>query len=934
MVFLYLLVHGNTIFGQTFVELKNGWACRNVLEVPGGGEEISRLDFPIGDWMPATVPGTILTTLLNNGLVPDPYYGLNNELIPDIYDTGSSYYTYWFVNDFNLENTEPDDEIWLHFRGVNYSVNIYLNGSRINENIHSGMFLRQTYNITPLVNKNANNRLAVIVFPPDPPGNPNGGQGGDGVIARNVTHQYVAGWDWIQPVRDRNTGIWDQVGIERTGPVNIKNSHIVTIVPGTRNPGNHSQEPVTIRVSAELENPTSQIITGTLRYRFDGNMLEMNVEVPGHTTKLFHFPDLELKDPQLWWPNGYGSQHLYTMRMSFLSKGTNLSDEEITYFGIRDISTSWNPLTRSRQVMVNGQKIFIKGGNWIISDAMLRFSRERYDAEVRFHRDMNLNLIRIWGGAIMERPEFYEACDRHGIMVMQDFSMSGDCNGRWNDRRKKEDQWTRRQYPDDHDLFIRSIADQVKMLRNHPSLAIYCGGNEIAPPADILTELHTLLDSLDGTRWFVESSTSDDMSYNFIGGNGDGPYSIQPHDVFWEKRSFPFNSEVGSVGLSDYESLERFIPDSSMIIPGQYIPRTGETPGRWGSVEPNWRYHKYLGYGHFIEKYGNPATVREYTQIAQLINYDQYRALVEGFTSHMWEWYTGFIIWKTQNPWTAMRGQMYDWYLDPNAGLYGLHHGSEPVHIMFNPVESMIMIANHTFKPFKNLMALVQSYDASGNSIHHYQQLVDLEPSMIKMCQGIDRAIKTARAKDGLFLSMKLLNESQELLSENLYWLPDSTGNYPILKALPQSDIKASAHTGEDGWIDVTLGNEAGNPLAFFIRVSLVDRTSGKRILPTFYSDNYVSLEPGHQKTIRIECHGDSLLRNTRVHLEGWNVQSMYLEIEDELLDIKKPSDRSHPGCVPTSGLSIQYLDLLHDFKAPRQRFLIERDQMVIPGRQ
>ena len=214
---------------------------------------------------------------------------------------------------------------------------------------------------------------------------------------------------------------------------------------------------------------------------------------------------------------------------------------------------------------VNGQKIFIKGGNWIISDAMLRFTPERYDAEIRYHRDMNLNLIRIWGGALVERPEFYEACDRYGMLVFQDFWMSGDCNGRWLDPMKKEDQWTRRNYPDNHSLFLECAADMVKMVRNHPSLAIWCGGNEIAPPDDILTVLRdSIIAKLDGTRIFFDFSNTEKMSLNTIGGNGDGPYSIQPLSVFWNHKTWPFNSEVGSVGVGDYESLKRFMPEKNM----------------------------------------------------------------------------------------------------------------------------------------------------------------------------------------------------------------------------------------------------------------------------------------------------------------------------------------------------------------------------------
>jgi mannosylglycoprotein endo-beta-mannosidase len=264
-----------------------------------------------------------------------------------------------------------------------------------------------------------------------------------------------------------------------------------------------------------------------------------------------------------------------------LSKAACASAKEPLDFGVRQLTTSWNTVTHSLQLEVNGQKIFIKGGNWIVSDELLRFTPQRYDAEIRFHRDMNLNLIRVWGGALTERPEFYAACDRYGLLVFQDFWNSGDCNGRWEDPMKKEDQWTRRKYPDDHDLFIASAADQIKMLRNHPSLAFWCGGNEITPPEDILHALKdSLMPALDGTRHFIDYSNSDSMSYNTLGGNGDGPYGIQHISTFWGKKTFPFNSEVGSVGMGDYESLERFLPKEELM----YRPPTPARKTPYGII--------------------------------------------------------------------------------------------------------------------------------------------------------------------------------------------------------------------------------------------------------------------------------------------------------------------------------------------------------------
>src|SRR5690606_33715889 len=199
-------------FAQSY-ELNKGWIFRNYKEVSLSGEKLSDPSSVIQGWKPATVPGTVLTGMLNNQEIPDPFFGMNNNKIPDIYTVGRDYYTYWFVNDFEEGIPTGDKQVWLHFRGINYSCEIFLNGKKVNTKPFKGMYIRKRFNITKLLASNGKNRLAVIVYPPDVVGNPNGGQGGDGTIAKNVGLQYTAGWDWIKPIRDRNTGIWDKVTI-------------------------------------------------------------------------------------------------------------------------------------------------------------------------------------------------------------------------------------------------------------------------------------------------------------------------------------------------------------------------------------------------------------------------------------------------------------------------------------------------------------------------------------------------------------------------------------------------------------------------------------------------------------------------------------------------------------------------------------------------
>lgn len=878
--FLFILIisilYFSTASSQNRYELNEGWKCLPIGKTKDNGEKISRTSYSLSKWKKAVVPGTVLTTQLENGEIPDPFYGMNNNMIPDIYDTGRDYYTYWFVKDFQENKPNDGQQVWLTFRGINYSCDIFLNGKKVNQDVYEGMFLRKTYNITDLLSSDGKNRLAVIVYPPDPVGQPNGGQGGDGRIAKNVTHQYVAGWDWIQPIRDRNTGIWDKVFIEKTGSVDIRNPHVVTLVPGKRIPEG-KQDDATVKVSAELYNPTSNKISGKLSYTINDEEILKFVSVPANGLLKVDLYDHSVKNPKLWWPAGYGEQNLYTINLRFTEDGTQkVLDNEEVRFGIREIQTEWNTDTRSKQISVNGQKIFIKGGNWIISDAMLRFSKERYDAEIRYHRDMNLNLIRIWGGALTERPEFYEACDKYGMLVIQDFWFSGDCNGRWMDKLKADDQWTRRRYPDNHDLVLESAVDMVKMIRNHPSLAIWCGGNEITPPQNILTAIRdSILPKEDGTRWFIEYSNSDDMSYNFLGGGGDGPYTIQPIESFWEKQTWPFNSEVGSVGVGDYESLARFIPKENMTPP-RYNPEAKFKE----DVDSVWTYHTYTGVGYegHIEPYGSPKDIHDFTMKAQLVNYDQYRALIEGFSSHMWEWYTGTIIWKTQNPWTSMRGQMYDYYLDPNASLFGLRKAGEKLHIMCNPVTGRISVVNHTHTPVNDMMIVAKFYDIDGKETLLTQELGHIEPSDAKKFMVIKSGINRSTKDKGGFLYLQLLDNNQNILSDNLYWYPDAQKHYSGLNQMKQVKVDITAKTKEAAKIEVSISNHINNPIAFFNRVSLIDSKTGKRILPVFYDDNYISILPGQTKKINIEYTPQSGII-PQISINGWNVEKNVINI-------------------------------------------------------
>jgi hypothetical protein len=854
----------------------NGWKAQksNRTGVNGAtideiGEKITSPGYNTADWLDGVVPGTVLATLVKNGIYPDPYFGKNNEssIIPDIYDKGREFYTYWFCNSFKLPDTTPGKRIWLHLRGINYHARLFLNGEIINREKVSGMFLRHQFDITENAVKGGENRLAVLVEPPDHPGDVSGGgQGGDHQIARDVTAQFTEGWDWMIPIRDRNTGIWDQVSIRITGPVKINDPHIKTRVPGVRVPG-IQQEDAFLSLSVEVENVSGSECSGILVYEVENVKESQKVSLQPGEIKAVSFPETALKNPRLWWPNGYGSQELYKIEINFLLDSETVSDNQRICFGVREITSEIDKQNRGRIFKVNGQKIFIKGGNWIASDGMMRHSAKRYRDEVRMHAEMNMNMIRIWGGSIAERPEFYDACDEFGILVMQEFWMTGDCNGSWGGPRN---------WPDDHDLYIACAKDTVKMLRNHPSLCFWCGGNELntdfLPPEDIENALkNDIIPNLDGTRLYIPSSLSQGI------GPGDGPYGIHEPEFFFKRNSNAFNPEIGSVGTPVVESIRAMMPQQA----AEDFPKDQA----WNDV---WRYHTYIPYSdpqtyHVpdqIALYGSPKSLEEFCLKAQLVNYVQYKSLIEGWNSHMWEWYTGVLIWKSQNPWTGLRGQLYDWYLDQTGGFFGVCHAAEPLHIQLNLNNNAVIAVNNLFHELTNVTVRAKAYDLEGR---------DVTPPNSKKSGTVPPVstqefftLEITSLKQGVyFVKLELTDADSRLLSEDFYWvstLPDS--DFRDINSLPIIDPETTLEIvkGKEEYnLKVSVKNPEEKGIVFFIRLKLLKKGSenrpDQRVLPAFYDDNYFSLLPKEEKELHIRCnHRDSGDEEPELWIEGWNV--------------------------------------------------------------
>lgn len=843
------------------------------------GRTITSGDYAPQGWVEATIPGTVITTLVQNGVYDDPYFGENSKSIPDIYDVGRDFYTYCFYTTFDLSAGIAGQRAWLQFRGINYSADVFLNGTQVNTSSLQGMFIRHFLDITNLASFGGTNRLAVIVYPVEHPGNVSrGGQGGDHQIAQDVTAQYVEGWDWIIPIPDRNTGIWDRVSVRASGPVVIRDPHVITQLP------NGASGAALITISADLCNGSDVAQSATLTYTLEGRTQSQDLSLSPGEMKTITFPSQTLSNPRLWWPNGYGAQELYDADFSVNVAGYGRSDAETVRFGVREITSDIDSSTQGRVFSVNGQQIFIRGGNWICSDAMLRLSTKRYRDEVRFHAGMNLNMIRVWGGSIAERPEFYDACDEFGLLVMQEFWMTGDCNGTWG---AGSIHW-----PLDHQLYINCAADTVKMLRNHPSLCFWCGGNELnpslpQPPPDIEAALtQNIMPDLDGMpnmpgtqRLYIPSSLSAGL------GPGDGPYGIVPTADYYtlDLNRYSFNPELGSVGTPVVETLRRFL--STDALADFPVDQT------WGE---EWRWHTYIPYSNpqdncpdQIASYGEPKnmTVDDFALRAQIVNYVQYRALYEGASKYMWTNYTGILAWKSANPWTGLRGQFYDYYLDQTGGYYGVRKACEPVHLQLNWDDLTFGIVNCTSGTLTNL--------GVQYVVYHYltgQQLSQQSESVVQVAARstyLSPSPITLPADDLPihFIRMRLTDSGGGLISENLYWRSASdTEDFTGFMGLPQINLDGTVSTSTDG-SDYVLQTSLTNSkacVAFFVRLKVINpgAASGvdSRVLPTIYEDNYFTLMPGETKGVIMRCsQADAGNIEPQVWVEGYNVVSSQL---------------------------------------------------------
>ena len=881
------------------------WRLIEAPRLQSDAAAISSVGFDAAAWYVATVPGTVLTTLIDRGVFPDPDRGLDNLAIPE----SLSRQDYWYRTELTVPAQAAGRRSLLTFKGINYSAQVWLNGEHLGD--IKGAFLRGVFDVTDRLRPGQPNALAVRISPPPHPGIPHEqsikagpGENGGALAIDGPTFIATEGWDWIPGIRDRNTGLWQDVVLSTSGAVRIGDAQVITRLPLP----DTSRADVDINVP--LENASDAAVTGTLTASFDDVTVAKDVTLaPGSSEVRLspaQFAQLSVRNPRLWWPNGYGTQELHTLHLKFAA-GSQPSDARDFRFGMRHVTyelslfdtsgalrrveadlalgssrgerlidvrhealkkspKGWaaslypdamqspaihvlqdESLTPYLVLKVNGVRIASRGGNWGMDDSRKRVSREKLEPYFRLHREANLNTIRNWVGQNTE-DEFYDLADEYGMLVLNDF---------WASTQDFQVE------PEDAALFLDNARDVISRYRNHPSIAVWFGRNEGVPQPILNSGLADLVAQLDGTRHYTGSS-------NRVNLQGSGPYNYRAPSEYFTGLAAGYSVEVGTPSLSTLESIRAWIAPADQWPIGDALAYHDWHHGGNGDVAS---FMKALQ-----EQFGAATSLEDFERKAQMMNYVTHRAMFEGFNAHLWTRNSGRLLWMTHPAWPSNAWQIYSSDYDTHAAYYGVKKAAEPIHVQMNLPDFTLAVINNRTTPLQGLQLHSRVFALDNTVLAERQEDLSAAANAVTNLPAL--ALQSYLESHGVVLvKLELFDARHQLLSENFYWQARDEAANRSLNALPRSQVAISADAvagqGETR-LRVKLHN-AGKVAALANKLTLVD-AAGQRVLPVYYSDNYVSLLPGETRelTLALPTYASARSDSTAIilRLRGWNASA------------------------------------------------------------
>ena len=860
--------------------LHERWTIQSSAQVKEKGDVLSQGVFQPSDWYPARVPSTIAGALVDNKVYADPFVGMNLRLMPGCsYPIGANFSlrpmpedspfraSWWYRTEFRLPAGYRDRNIWLHFDGINFRANVWLNGKKIaGSDQIAGTFRVHELNIRDTARVGELNSLAVEVFPALPDD---------------------LGWTWVDwsPMPpDKNMGIFRDVYLTSSGPLTLRYPQVVTHFDLS------SLETAHLTVNAEAHNATDHEVEGALSGRIESVRFSQRIKLGPHETRSVsftpeQFPQLNLRHPRVWWPVHLGAQDLYNLEMEFTADG-KVSDRQSTRFGIREITSELDDQNH-RVFKVNGRNVLIRGGGWA-SDMFLRFMPERLRTEFQYVKDMNLNAIRLEGQ--LQPDYFFDLADEYGILIMAGWC----CCSHWEHWQHRDDYkegpiWDK----EDYDIAAKSQADQIRRLRNHPSVLVWLNGSDNPPPVDVEQMYVDILKKYQWPNPFLSSATA--KKAEFSGSTGvkmEGPYEWVPAS-YWllDKEAggaHGFATEISpGPAVPPLESLQRMLPKDHL----------------W-PIDEYWNYH--AGGGQFKNikvftdalnsRYGAAKDVRDYAIKSQLMTYEGERAMFEAYAGNRYK-STGVIQWMLNNAWPSLIWHLYDYYLMPAGGYFGTKKACEPIHVQYSYDDKSVVAVNTTYQPQRKLKLTAQVYDL--NLAEKFSNVTEIDLA----ADSNFKAFSIPQIKDlsaTYFLKLTLQNSAGQIVSSNFYWLSTaddvldmksskwyytpvtSYADMTQLEKLPPVKLAVSGRAVRRGGQEVarvTITNSSRS-LAFFVHLQIKQGSSERDILPVVWEDNYVSLLPGERReltaTYKVKDIGNA---SPSLKVEGWNISPVKIPL-------------------------------------------------------
>jgi exo-1,4-beta-D-glucosaminidase len=837
------------------------WSLQSSAVAKAAGDVLSQPGYAAGGWHTVRVPSTVVGALVDNGVYPDPYFGMNLRAIPGTtYPIGERFTllptpadspfkpSWWYRTEFTVPAASAGRSFALHFDGINYRANVWVNGQRIAKADEvAGAFRRYDFDVTALVKAGAANAVAVEVFAPEP-------------------HDLAIMWvDWSPTPPDKNMGLWGNAYLTESGPIALRFPHVVSRLPLP------ALKPADLTVTVEAWNTTDAPVSGVVRGRVEQIALEKAIELKPREHAVVRFtpqdtPALRLAEPRLWWPYRHGAQNLYTLDFEAHAGGV-LSDRGQVTFGIQQMTSELTD-QGNRLFKVNGRPVLVRGGGWA-SDMLLRpDSPQRLEAQMRYVKEMGLNTIRTEGK--LESEEFYEAADRHGILLMPGWC----CCDQW----ELWDKWD----AEDHRVAPASQRDQLLRLRNHPSVMVWLNGSDFPPPAAVEKAYLDVAAQCEWSKPLLSNAT--EAAGPLSGKSGvkmRGPYDYVPPS-YWltDKKNggaFGFATEIGPGGaVPPIESLKRMLPADKL----------------W-PINDVWRFHaggdEFKDLTLFTEaleaRYGPAASVEDYARKAQALAYESQRAMFEGYGRNKYV-STGVIQWMLNNAWPSMIWHLYDYFLRPGGGFYGTKKACEPVHVQYSYDDRSVAVVNDTFEAHRGLKVSAEVLDFDLKPRFTHTAPLDLA------ADAVARAF-TIPALPGIsttyFLRLRVDDAAGRPVSSNFYWLSAredvldwAKTKWYYTPTKVHSDLRALAQlpptrlvvtsrvesAGPEGKSRVTVEN-AGGALAFQVRLKLTDGAGGEEVLPVYWEDNYFALMPGEKRELAVSYPAPK--GAPAVQAEAWN---------------------------------------------------------------